>query len=346
MKAYAAAGQALLLIPVLRAHGAIAQRVSRLKLIAIIFFFVASNLLVFAALLRAAVPSGCRSISGSAPSIICWSPRSGASRTTSTRPSKESGCSPSSVSAAPWGARRRRAGELPAQAPRSAAPDARLGGLLVVTVVPFAGCQRRKQCRPQGPRAGGREGSAPERCRRLPGPARRPVSAPHRLITVLANWVTNSGEYVLDKTLIEVARSGASGRPRPVRRPVQGAVLLVGQSPGGVRAVLRRLPGAQVPGRGTALLVLPARVDGWGAGHRPPPGARSHPGREGGGEGHRVFARDHRGERPLPGRLPRREVQGQGGDRHLPRPRRATSARRGRSGSAPISASVPTASRP
>ncbi len=29
------------------------------------------------------------------------------------------------------------------------------------------------------------------------------------LITVLANWVTNSGEYVLDKTLIEVARAGA-----------------------------------------------------------------------------------------------------------------------------------------
>src|SRR5678816_4320581 len=58
VKAYAAAGQALLLIPVLRAHGAIARRVSRLKLIAIIFLFVASNLLVFAALFRASVPIG------------------------------------------------------------------------------------------------------------------------------------------------------------------------------------------------------------------------------------------------------------------------------------------------
>src|SRR4030095_12102366 len=47
VKAYAAAGQALLLIPILRAHGAVARRVSRLKLIAIILFFIASNVLVF-----------------------------------------------------------------------------------------------------------------------------------------------------------------------------------------------------------------------------------------------------------------------------------------------------------
>src|SRR5215472_6140478 len=58
VKAYAAAGQALLLIPVLRAHGAIARRVSRMKLIAIIFLFVASNLGVFAVLLKASVAIG------------------------------------------------------------------------------------------------------------------------------------------------------------------------------------------------------------------------------------------------------------------------------------------------
>ena len=75
VKAYAAAGQALLLIPVLRAHGAIAQRVSRLKLIAIIFLFVAS--------------------------ITCWSRPSGASPTTSTRRSRASGSSPSLAWAAP-----------------------------------------------------------------------------------------------------------------------------------------------------------------------------------------------------------------------------------------------------
>src|SRR5215468_6338566 len=58
VKAYAAAGQALLLIPVLRIHGAIARRVSRFKLIAIIFGFVASNLVVFAVLLKAKVSVG------------------------------------------------------------------------------------------------------------------------------------------------------------------------------------------------------------------------------------------------------------------------------------------------
>src|SRR5262252_7104493 len=42
VKAYAAAGQALLLIPVLKLHGAVARRVGRLALIAAIFLFVAS----------------------------------------------------------------------------------------------------------------------------------------------------------------------------------------------------------------------------------------------------------------------------------------------------------------
>src|SRR5277367_82567 len=37
VKSYAAAGQALLLIPVLRAHSAIARRVGRMKLIAAVF---------------------------------------------------------------------------------------------------------------------------------------------------------------------------------------------------------------------------------------------------------------------------------------------------------------------
>jgi AAA family ATP:ADP antiporter len=52
VKAYAAAGQALLLIPVLRAHGAIARRVGRLKLIAAVLLFCASNLVVFSVLTR------------------------------------------------------------------------------------------------------------------------------------------------------------------------------------------------------------------------------------------------------------------------------------------------------
>src|ERR1700743_1301351 len=55
VKSYAAAGQALLLIPVLRAHGAIAQRTGRLKLISAVMLFCASNLVVFAVLYRMGV---------------------------------------------------------------------------------------------------------------------------------------------------------------------------------------------------------------------------------------------------------------------------------------------------
>src|SRR5262249_15388777 len=58
VKSYAAAGQALLLLPVLRAHGAIAQRTGRLKLIAAVMLFCASNLVVFAVLYRMGVSIG------------------------------------------------------------------------------------------------------------------------------------------------------------------------------------------------------------------------------------------------------------------------------------------------
>jgi ATP:ADP antiporter, AAA family len=58
VKAYASAGQALLLIPVLRAHGAIARRVGRLKLIAAVLLFCASNLVVFSVLTRTGAAIG------------------------------------------------------------------------------------------------------------------------------------------------------------------------------------------------------------------------------------------------------------------------------------------------
>lgn len=58
VKSYAAAGQALLLIPVLRAHGAIARRVGRMRLIAAVFLFCASNLVLFSFLARTNTPLG------------------------------------------------------------------------------------------------------------------------------------------------------------------------------------------------------------------------------------------------------------------------------------------------
>ena len=58
VKQYAAAGQALILIVVVRAYSALARRVGRQRLIATVYLFFASNLVVFAALARANVVIG------------------------------------------------------------------------------------------------------------------------------------------------------------------------------------------------------------------------------------------------------------------------------------------------
>src|SRR5262249_9562020 len=58
VKSYAAAGQSVLLVVVARAYSAIARRAGRLRLLAIIYLFFASNLVVFAALARAGVSIG------------------------------------------------------------------------------------------------------------------------------------------------------------------------------------------------------------------------------------------------------------------------------------------------
>ncbi len=58
MKSYAAAGQALLLVGVVRVYSEIARRFGRMKLLAIVYLFFVSNLLVFAALARTPLPIG------------------------------------------------------------------------------------------------------------------------------------------------------------------------------------------------------------------------------------------------------------------------------------------------
>ena len=58
VKQYAAAGQALLLVGVVRAYSALAQRVGRQRLIATVYLFFVSNLVVFAVLARANVVIG------------------------------------------------------------------------------------------------------------------------------------------------------------------------------------------------------------------------------------------------------------------------------------------------
>jgi ATP:ADP antiporter, AAA family len=58
VKQYAAAGQALLLVVVVNAYSALARRVGRQRLIATVYLFFASNLVVFAILARANVVIG------------------------------------------------------------------------------------------------------------------------------------------------------------------------------------------------------------------------------------------------------------------------------------------------
>jgi len=56
VKSYAGGGQAVLLVLVIRVYSDIARRVARLKLMAIVYLFFASNLLIFALLTRAGAP--------------------------------------------------------------------------------------------------------------------------------------------------------------------------------------------------------------------------------------------------------------------------------------------------
>src|SRR5215510_4031345 len=58
VKLYARAGQALLMVGVVHLYGELARRVGRMKLLAIVFLFFISNLVVFAVLARADVAIG------------------------------------------------------------------------------------------------------------------------------------------------------------------------------------------------------------------------------------------------------------------------------------------------
>ena len=214
VKAYAAAGQALLLIPVLRAHGAIARRVSRFKLIAIILLFVASNLVVFAVLLKARVAIGLSFYLwvGTFNYLLVATFWSFANDVYTPEQGKRLfaivGVG-SSVGALAGAA-------LASFLLKHLSPLHLMlasAALLVVTLIPFAVVNTQRSCCPKDrgreltkdeplTGAGGFQALLSDRYLLLIG-----------VITILANWVTNSGEYVLDKTLIEVARSSAMADP-------------------------------------------------------------------------------------------------------------------------------------
>jgi len=60
VKAYSAAAQALLLLGIVLAYGALASRVSRIRLITWVTLIFVANLLLFYAFGVAGVPGGCR----------------------------------------------------------------------------------------------------------------------------------------------------------------------------------------------------------------------------------------------------------------------------------------------
>ena len=218
VKAYAAAGQALLLLPVLRLHGAVARRAGRLTLIATVLLFVATNLLAFAGLFWARVSIGIAFYLwvGTFNYLLVATFWSFANDVYTPEQGKRLfaivgiGSSLGALAGAAL------AGWLLSRL----SPLALMliaAGILAVAVVPFAWLDHRNRRRPRTP---GQKSVQPEP---LTGPGGFQALLQDRyllfvaLLTLLANWVLNSSEYVLDKTLLDFARSTTHGVADPMR---------------------------------------------------------------------------------------------------------------------------------
>ena len=219
VKAYAAVGQALLLLPVLRMHGAVARRVGRLALIAAVLLFVATNLLLFAGLLRVAVPIGLPFYLwvGTFNYLLVatfWSfandiytPEQGKRLFAIVGVGSSIGAL-AGAALAGWLLHRLSPVHLMLIA----------AAIIGVAVIPFAWLDRQTRRR----RAGGGE-NAVQAAEPLTGPGgfQALMADPYLLLialfTLLASWLLNSSEYVLDKTLIDFARSGTHGIADPAR---------------------------------------------------------------------------------------------------------------------------------
>jgi ATP:ADP antiporter, AAA family len=213
VKAYASAGQVLLLIPVLRAHGAIARRVGRMQLIAAVFLFCASNLVVFSFLARRSTPIGVPFYLwvGTFNLILVatfWSfandiydPDQGKR----LFPIVGVGSSVGALAGAVLASFLLR---------RLTPPDLMLiaAALLAGSLGLFAWNHTHSRCWPKD------KGTVLNPSTPIGGPGGFQLLLNDRyllligLIAVVANWVTNSGEYVLDRTLIDVVTAnGLSG---------------------------------------------------------------------------------------------------------------------------------------
>ena len=211
VKQYAAAGQALLLVVVVRAYSEVARRVGRMKLLAIVYLFFVSNLVVFAALARTPLHIGVGfflwvGVFNYTAVAQFWAfaadiytPEQG------KRLFAILGIG-SSVGAV--------AGSYIAGALVRFGPQALMSGaavLLVVCVVLIAWVERRAG-------AYGRE-SAGEPKKEEPFAAESPFHLLVRdryllliaALTLLLNWVNSSGEYILDRTLLASPEANVPG---------------------------------------------------------------------------------------------------------------------------------------
>ena len=223
VKSYAAAGQALLLLPVLRAHGAIAQRTGRLKLIAAVMLFCASNLVVFALLYRSGAAIGLPFYLwvGTFNFLLVATFWSFANDIYSPEQGKRLfpligvGSTVGALAGAGLASyllRRLGPMELMLLA----------AGLLVGTLALFTWVSGHQRCRPKDrgvvlpPSApvggrGGFEALLGDRYLFLIG-----------AIAVVSNWITNSGEYVLDRTLVDLVHQRGLVNAAEVTRFIGG----------------------------------------------------------------------------------------------------------------------------
>jgi AAA family ATP:ADP antiporter len=210
VKSYAAAGQALLLLVVVQAYGQLAQRVGRMKLLAIVYLFFLSNLLVFALLAGTAVPLGVPfylwvGIFSSTAIAQFWSLAADVYTPEQGRRLFAVLGIGSSVGAV---AGARIAQWLVPLGPRGLMLGA--AALLLVCVLLVAWVDRR--ARSAAPRAAEADPEEP-----LPAQNAFQLLLHDKYLllvaalTLLLNWVNSNGEYLLDRTLLAAVADGAAG---------------------------------------------------------------------------------------------------------------------------------------
>jgi AAA family ATP:ADP antiporter len=202
VKSYAAAGQAMLLLVVVRAYSEVAKRVGRMKLLAIVYLFFASNLILFAALARAGLSIGVPfflwvgvfNYTATAQFWAFAADLSGPEQGKRLFPILGIGSSIGAVAGA------RIAKAMVALGPAAMMVLASL--ILVVCVTLFFVVDRRAAASPRGGEAknADEEPLAPE------GPFHLLFRDKYLLLlaalTLVLNWCNANGEYILDRTLL------------------------------------------------------------------------------------------------------------------------------------------------